>query len=209
MTLRHTLLALGALAALALPSAAQDTTAPATPAPPATTATETPAAPAAPPAPDSAFPIAEAEQPREVLKAKNEDWEVRCAAQDESRCFIYQLVKDAEGRPLAEFTLIRLPDGGQAAAGATVVTSLGVLLTKGVVLTIDSGQPLGYPFLYCAPTGCFSRLGLTGATITRMKKGAIAKITVFGVNAPDKAVAGTLSLKGFTASYDALVPPPK
>jgi invasion protein IalB len=39
-----------------------------------------------------------------------------------------------------------------------------------------------------------------------MKKGALASVTLFGINAPDKPVAGTLSLKGFTAAFDSLTP---
>ncbi|WP_157981997.1 invasion associated locus B family protein [Oceanicella sp. SM1341] len=217
MTFRTLSLMLASVAMLGLPAMAQDATpeAPATPeaqAPAATPeATPEPSAEATPaPESDEArqndqnFPVAqseaEAEQPREVLKEKFDDWEVRCAASDESRCFLYQIVKDSEGRGIAEFTLIHLPDGGQAAAGATMVTPLGVLLTRGVNLTIDSAQPLGYPFLYCAQSGCFSRLGLTAATVTRMKRGASAKVTIYGVNDPESPVEGNLSLKGFTAA---------
>ncbi|QDL92917.1 invasion associated locus B family protein [Paroceanicella profunda] len=216
MTFRTLSLMLASVAMLGLPAMAQDTTAPAkpeaqapaTPAPAATpeSAPKADAAeePAAAKENDQNFPVAEAEKPREVLKEKFDDWEVRCAASDESRCFLYQIVKDSEGRGIAEFTLIHLPDGGQAAAGATMVTPLGVMLTRGVGLTIDSAQPLGYPFLYCAQSGCFSRLGLTAATITRMKKGAVAKVTIYGVNNPEQAVEGNLSLKGFTAAMAAL-----
>lgn len=198
--IQRTLLAALAVLGLAGPAPAQDTTTP--PAAPA----ETPPVPAQPNELDKEFPIAEEEKPREVLKATFDAWEVRCAASDESRCFLYQLAKDKEGRPLAEITLLRLPDGGQAAAGVTVVTSLGVFLPKGVTVTVDAGQPIQHPFQFCAQTGCFSRFGLTGAFVTRMKKGAQAKVTLFGVNAPDRAVEGFLSLKGFTAAYDSVQP---
>ncbi|HEU0221031.1 MAG TPA: invasion associated locus B family protein, partial [Paracoccaceae bacterium] len=162
MTFRSLLISLAAAAGLLGPAAAQDTATPPPANPPAAEAparpqTEAPAqpqteAPAKPTELDQAFPIAESEQPREVLKGKFDDWEVRCAATDETKCFLYQLAKDSEGRPVAELTMIRLPDGGQASAGATIVTGLGVVLTKGLTLTIDTGQPLGYPFLYCAPS---------------------------------------------------------
>ncbi|RMH52031.1 MAG: invasion associated locus B family protein [Alphaproteobacteria bacterium] len=196
---RHGILIAAALsAALATAGFAQESTTP--PTPPAE------AAPAAPSKIDEAFPVAEEEKPREILKAEFDDWQVRCNPADQEQCFMYQLAKDAEGRVVAEFTLIKLPEGGQATAGATIVTGLGVLLPRGVSLTIDSGKPLGYPYLYCAPAGCFARIGLTSATVTRMKKGAAAKLAVVPVNQPDKPIEAVLSLKGFTAAYDSLKP---
>ncbi len=199
-----------ALVALAPAAWAQTETAPADTAPPAAT----PAPDAAPPAegapatdapaadgtPNPDFPVAAQEQPRETVKGTFEDWQVRCSTREPEKCFLYQVVSDDQKQAIAEFTMIALPEGSQAAAGATLVTPLGVLLGKGVSLTIDNAQPLGYPYLYCAQSGCFARLGLTAATITRMKRGNVAKLTIFGVNAPEKAVIGNLSLKGFTAA---------
>ncbi|RMF38006.1 MAG: invasion associated locus B family protein [Alphaproteobacteria bacterium] len=210
---RHILLTAAALALGAAPLAAQDTTTTEAPAakPKTETAaeTETPReateVPATPNENDKRYPIAPAEQPREKVKATHDDWQVICSIADEDRCYMYQLAKNAEGQPVAEFTLIRLPAGGQATAGATVVTGLGVLLQRGLGLQIDSSKPLGYPFTYCAQSGCFSRLGLTAATITRLKKGAQAKLTVFGVGVKEPIV-GVLSLKGFTAAYEELKP---
>ncbi|MEL6233741.1 MAG: invasion associated locus B family protein [Pseudomonadota bacterium] len=209
------MLVLGLAGLVAGPIAAQDTTpetteeAPATDAPateaPATEAPPTPS-PASPEQLDEIYPLAEAEQPREVVQSEHGDWQVRCNAANEEQCFMYQLAKDTDGRTVAEFTLIKLPDGSQAAAGATVVTGLGVALPRGLSMTIDSAKPLGYPYLYCVQAGCFSRLGLTTATITRLKRGAEAKIAVVHVTSPDTPIVGTLSLTGFTAAYDALKP---
>lgn len=153
---------------------------------------------------DEKFPLPGSEVPREIVKASHGDWQVRCSAAQEDQCFLYQIIKDSEGRSIAEFTLINLPDGGQARAGATLVVPLGVLLTRGISLKIDSGKPLGYPFLYCSTSGCFARLGLSNATITRMKKGAKAAVTLYGVNQPEIAISGTLSLTGFTAAMKEL-----
>jgi invasion protein IalB len=196
-----------ALAASAVPPRAQTT-------PPATTeapsAPATPAAPSeTPPAPgatDEAFPVSPAETPREQVKETFEDWQVICSTADPTRCYMFQLVKDPQGQVLAEFSMIKLPDGGQAAAGATLVTFLGVFLPKGATLSIDAGQPLPQGFTFCSQNGCFARFGLSGATVTRMKRGASAKVTIFGVADPNKAVEGVLSLKGFTAAFDSLAP---
>lgn len=206
MALRDMLLILAGLAALAHPAAAQDAATPEQETPPAETADDTPPGPATPEQLQEIYPLPEEAQPREIVKAEHQDWQVRCNAADETQCFMYQLAKDSEGRTVAEFTLIRLPDGGQVAAGATVVTGLGVALPRGVALTIDSANPLGYPYLYCVPAGCFSRLGLTAATVTRLKRGAEAKLTVVSITDPETPIVGILSLNGFTAAYDALTP---
>ncbi|MEM9047921.1 MAG: invasion associated locus B family protein [Pseudomonadota bacterium] len=191
------------LLALAAPAVAQDTTAEETV---AEETTETSPEPASSQDLDEIYPLAEAEKPREVLQSEHGDWQVRCNASDEDQCFMYQLAKDDQGRTVAEFTMIKLPEGTQAAAGATVVTGLGVALPRGLALVIDSGTPLAYPYLYCVQAGCFARLGLTAATVTRLKKGAQAKLSVVSVTAPDAPIVGTLSLTGFTAAFDSLKP---
>ena len=58
---------------------------------------------------------------KEVIGA----WEMRCIKTEEEvdPCQMYQLMDDGQGAPVAEFSLFRLPAGGKATAGATVVTS--------------------------------------------------------------------------------------
>ena len=70
------------------------------------------------------------------------DWEMRCikSAEGKDPCQLYQLLSDAEGNSVAEFSIFNLPAGQEAAAGATVVTPLETLLTAELRLKVDEGQ---------------------------------------------------------------------
>lgn len=153
-----------------------------------------------------AAPTDLAQNPEELSVEKFGDWEVRCTLGREN-CFMYQLAHDPAGNPVTEVTLLNLPAGGEAAAGATVVTPLGTLLTKGLIMQIDAGQARKYDYSWCLSDGCFARFGLTPDYLANMKRGNVAKIRLFSVSAPDRPVDATVSLTGFTAAFDALTKP--
>jgi invasion protein IalB len=139
--------------------------------------------------------------------AKFELWEQRCVkAEDGSDpCQFYQLLKDAQGNSVAEISMFPLPAGGQAAAGATVIAPLETLLTANLLLSIDGTKPKIYPFTFCAQLGCVARVGFTTAEVDQFRKGAKATMTIVPAAAPDQKVELDVSLKGFTAGYDAVV----
>ena len=144
----------------------------------------------------------------EIVKDTFGDWQVRCAP-DGKECFMYQLALDTEKNPVAEVSILKLPEAAEADAGVTVVTPLGTLLPNGVVLQVDGGEPRQYPFAWCSQVGCFARFGLARTSVDGMKRGNSGKITLVSVGAPQSPVVLDLSLTGFTAAYDSLeVPPP-
>ncbi len=134
------------------------------------------------------------------------DWELRCikAAEGQDPCQLYQLLVDADGNAVAEFTIFPLPEGGQAAAGATVITPLETLLTAQLRISVDGGQARRYPYAFCSQIGCFSRLGFTAPEIDAFKAGNTATVAITPAAAPDETVALTLSLAGFTAGFEAV-----
>lgn len=221
---------LAALALIAAPAFAQDSTAPAaTPAPAAETpaadapaASEAPAAEAPAPAADAATtdapvsdapaaaPAADADAGPQVgqyySKETHQDWTTRCikAEQGKDPCELYQLLKDSEGNSVAEMTLIPLRNG-EVAAGATLIAPLETDLIQGLGFAVGTAEPRGYPFNFCAPVGCVSRMGFTAAELDALKRGANATVTLlpFGGDR-ENPVRLTLSLAGFTAAFDAL-----
>ncbi|NCO15927.1 MAG: invasion associated locus B family protein [Alphaproteobacteria bacterium] len=198
------LLALGLCLGLGSLALAQDTTAPATPAPDAaaTAAPVDPAAATATPAPDAAPADGVGTM---YIAATNGDWEQRCIRTEDGSdpCQMYQLLKDENANAVAEMTILPLPDGQQAVAGSQIMVPLETLLTEQLILQIDSSPAKIYPFTWCAAQGCVARIGFTAADIAALKKGANATITIVPVVAPDQKVKLTVSLKGFTAAYDA------
>lgn len=137
----------------------------------------------------------------------NEAWEMRCIRGEEGAdepCQMYQMMDDGQGAPVAEVSMFRLPEGGQAVAGATVIVPLETSLTSQLTVSIDGDKTRRYPFAFCNQIGCYVRLGLTADDIAAFKRGNEATLTIVPAMAPDQEVALTLSLKGFTASYDSV-----
>ena len=137
-----------------------------------------------------------------------EAWEQKCVRTESGidPCQLYLLMKDKDGNSVAEFTMFNLPKGaeGPAVAGATFIASLETLLTAGMSLQIDGAKGKIYPFTFCTQIGCIARIGFTAEEITAMKSGANAMITIVPFVAPDEKVELTMSLKGFTAGFDAV-----
>ncbi|MDO8327720.1 MAG: invasion associated locus B family protein [Cypionkella sp.] len=133
-------------------------------------------------------------------------WEQRCTkmADGSDPCQLYQLLKDKDGNNVAEISMFPLPAGGQAAAGATIIAPLETLLTANLLLAIDGTKPKIYPFTFCAQIGCIARVGFTAEEVNQFKKGAKATMTIIPAAAPDQKVDLDVSLKGFTAGYDAV-----
>ncbi|MDZ4137090.1 MAG: invasion associated locus B family protein, partial [Paracoccaceae bacterium] len=86
-----------------------------------------------------------------------------------------------------------------------IIAPLETLLPEQLHLQVDAGKGKLYPFTWCAREGCVARIGLTAEDIASFKKGSKAMMTIVPVVAPDQKVALPISLKGFTAAYDAVV----
>ena len=218
----------------AAPAAAQDAADPGADAAAETTAPEAPTegeAPAeAPAAPADDAPAAEGPQPApeegglglSLGEAPGEggepqvgqvyvrdgftDWELRCerVANGDDPCQLYQLLEDQEGNAVAEISVFALPEGTQAAAGATIVTPLMTLLTEQLTLSVDGGSPRRYPFSWCSAIGCIARVGFTGEEIAEFRRGNQAQLSIVPAAAPDQRVNLGISLSGFTAGFEAV-----
>jgi invasion protein IalB len=132
-------------------------------------------------------------------------WEMRCIKVEEGEeepCQMYQLMDDGQGAPVAEVSLFRLPPGGKAVAGATIIVPLETALPQQLTVSIDGGKARRYPYAFCNPVGCYIRLGLTADDVAAFKRGNEAQMTIVPALAPDQKVVLTLSLEGFTASFE-------
>ena len=153
-------------------------------------------------------PVNEGPRVGETYTAENfQDWELRCIKADGGNdpCQLYQLLKDEQGNSVAEFSLFNLPEGGEAVAGATIITPLETLLTAQLRLGVDGGQAKRYPYSFCSGIGCFSRVGFTAAEIDQFKKGDVAQVIIVPAAAPQDTVNLTVSLSGFTAGWNAVI----
>ena len=137
------------------------------------------------------------------------DWQQRCIKApegQEDRCNLYQLLSDADGAAVAEFSMFRLPEGSRAVAGATIVAPLETLLTEQLTVSVDGGEARRYPFSFCNAGGCIARVGFTQPEVDQFKQGSNATLRLVPAAAPTQEVMVTVSLNGFTAAYNDLSP---
>lgn len=150
-------------------------------------------------------PLDTSRQPGDTyVKNEFDDWALRCIvrAEGQDSCQMYQLLSNDDGVPIAEFTMFRLPEGGEAVAAATVIVPLETLLQNQLSITVDGENGKRYPFAFCNPNGCYARIGLTTEDIDALKRGSEAVLTIVPAAAPDQRVNVSMSLAGFTAAFD-------
>ena len=86
----------------------------------------------------------------------------------------------------------------------TLRSPLETLLPQMVNITVDKGKTKRYPFTFCANVGCVARVGLTEEDLASFRKGNTAVISVVPVADPSRTVDVSVSLKGFTAGFEAV-----
>lgn len=135
----------------------------------------------------------------------NGAWQVSCAAGAD--CAMAQIGKDNTGTPILEMVVRKLEapleaEGRTAIAVVDFITPLGVVLTSGLELKIDSGKGEAAPFQICTEQGCLVREPVDQGLIDRLKKGNAASVSVVAANQGE--VTANISLSGFTKSYNSL-----
>lgn len=154
---------------------------------------------------DLGQPVSEGPQLGErYSKQTYDDWEMACIKTEEETdpCSMLQILTDPDGNPMAEFSLFRLQEGGQAVAGATVIVPLETLLPAQLTVSVDGGAGKRYNYTFCNPIGCIAQIGFTQDDVDSFKRGAKAIVSIVPAPAPDQRINLELSLKGFTAAYD-------
>ncbi len=140
------------------------------------------------------------------LKENFSDWDLVCikSETDTDPCSMLQILTDNTNNPVAEVSLFRLENGGQAVAGATVVVPLETLLTAQLTISVDGGTAKRYSYSFCNQIGCVAQIGLTQADVDAFKRGNEAVVSLRPAPAPDQIISLPMSLSGFTAAFDAV-----
>ncbi len=165
------------------------------------------------PAAESATPglsMGEQAQVEPYIRESSGDWQMEClrTGTDDEPCQLLQEMNGQDGAPVATIRLFKLEAGGEAEAGAVIAVPLETLLTTQLTLAVDGGQAKRYPFSVCDRLGCYARIGLRAAEIDEFKRGSKATIAIVPFVAPNQQVVVDMSLKGFTAAYDKVMPTP-
>ncbi|ATG39603.1 MULTISPECIES: invasion associated locus B family protein [Phaeobacter] len=197
---------LAALMALPLPVMAQDTAGAAETEESQPAAEATTEAPKADDVLDLGQPVQDGPQlGQRYSKETHGDWDLACVKTEEDNdpCSLLQIMTDASGNPMAEFSMFRInQEGSQAVAGATVIVPLETLLPAALTISIDGAPGKRYNYSFCNPMGCVAQIGLTETDIAAFKKGKKATLSLRPAPAPDQVINMDLSLSGFTAGYN-------
>ena len=134
------------------------------------------------------------------------DWQKLCLAKEQGKhpCHMYQLIKDENGHPTAEFVIVKLNEEEGVSAAATILTPLETLLPSGLSYSIDDEAPVEYPFSWCDKRGCYVRIAFTDDDVYSMKKGNKGLFLIESISAPGKKIELTVSFSGFTAALGSL-----
>ena len=140
-------------------------------------------------------------------KGRFGDWTLKCVKTNEpiDPCQLFQLMRNADGSPVAEFNLNIIKSNGAVVAGANVITPLETLLTAQLTIRVGENKAKVYPFVFCLKIGCVARIGLTKQDIEIYRAGKQATITMVPAGAPNQNENLILSLVGFTAGHQALM----
>ena len=139
-----------------------------------------------------------------VVKNTFGDWQLRCetpAGAASEQCFLVQNVA-AEDRPHVTLLVIVLKTADGKSRLLRVVAPLGVLLTSGLGLKIDSDDVGRAGFVRCLTTGCVAEVTMEENLINQMKNGKQATFIVFQTS--EEGIGIPVSLNGFKAGFDAL-----
>ncbi|MEB8386195.1 invasion associated locus B family protein [Rhodobacteraceae bacterium KMM 6894] len=166
-------------------------------------------APASEPAGEPAFSSGREvapEEPAIYIEDQFGDWNLRCFRNPdgEDPCQLYQLLREADGNPIAEIAVFKLEGQPPYVAGATVVVPLMTLLPEELIVSIDGGPSKAYPYRVCTETGCIVQMALSQADVDGFKRGNKAMIGLVPAQAPDQRIKIPVSLTGFTAGYEAV-----
>ncbi len=144
------------------------------------------------------------------VKETHGDWDVRCIRAPLGQgdpCQMFQLLKDADGNAVAEASVTPLQGASDAVAKMNILTPIGTLLPPGIKVSIDGREIGRLPFMFCSPRDCTSEVPMKAGDIQAFKAGGAAELVMVPAVQPDATVPLTLSLKGYTAAFDALPKP--
>lgn len=134
-----------------------------------------------------------------------QDWRVRCETPSSGgaeQCVMFQSVVAQERDARILNVAVRYSDEDPAPI-AYVAAPLGVYLPSGLSLSIDNGKTLRLPFEFCNASGCHTRLKLEDDLLRSLKQGGTAQFIIVQFTGGQQFTA-TVSLRGFTAAFDAL-----
>ena len=161
-----------------------------------------------PPAPANKPPQPQQQQPQLIFSP----WTKLCPKQNNAPnakqvCFTRKEARNESGLLVVAAVLIE-PEGDTNKIILRVTLPLGLQLTSGTRVIVDSNRPMTAPFGICFPDGCLVDYDASGGDlIANMKKGH--GLTIQAINSTGQPISLTLPLSDFAKAYDGPPTDPK
>ncbi len=141
--------------------------------------------------------------PKKEWKQTVGDWVVACAqsGKGEKSCAMFQTLTNVKTRQVV--AVLSLGTNKDNQLTANLRTPLGVAVSDGIEVSVDSQKPISSPFSTCIASGCLAIFQVSTATLAVMQKGKKMVAAMKLVN--KKPLNITFSLNGFPKAYDAFV----
>lgn len=140
------------------------------------------------------------------VRTDYDSWQLFCAASkagEQQDCEIHQLLANKNSKLAAGMYVIKRGPGKVL----MFLVPLGVLLSKNMMLQIDSGITTdALTFLRCDTNGCMAQMLATEAFLGALRNGSEATLTMYAE--ATKPVPIKFTLKGFAAAEKALTARP-
>jgi invasion protein IalB len=129
------------------------------------------------------------------------DWVIACTPVADARksCMMFQTLASAKLKSVVSVFTIGKDRAGKLKA--SIRLPVGVALTAGVVVDIESQNSFTVPYSTCHRTGCFAPFDLTEPMLGQMRKAT--KISAAAQSVSKQAFNVNFSTRGFPAAYEA------
>ena len=128
------------------------------------------------------------------------EWFKACAEQGDNTICNVQNIRQAEtGQLLTAVSLIEV-EGQNEQRIFQVSVPTGRLVQPGILLQIDTNNPIRVPYGLCLPDRCIAEVKLDDRLVGMLKRGGEMQLT--SVNYQRNPNPVKMTLKGFTAAFD-------
>ena len=141
---------------------------------------------------------------RGTVKARHGDWQVECRAPPPGArneiCAAVQQVTAEDNQNVGLAAMVQKYSDGKITL--RVITSLGVLLDKGLGVQIDDRYERAVPFNRCFPAGCQAQLLLDAPLVAKLRAGKTLMFIIFRTQ--EAGIGIPVSLAGFGEALNGL-----
>ena len=141
---------------------------------------------------------------RGTVKSRHGDWQVECRAPPPGArneiCAAVQQVTDEDNQNVGLAAMVQKFSDGKITL--RVITSLGVLLDKGLGVQIDDRYERTVAFNRCFPAGCQAQLPLDAPMVAKLRTGKTLMLIIYRTQ--EAGIGIPISLAGFGEALNGL-----